>query len=66
MKRQKKIVEELKRQNHTEHLWKKPKHNPLHFWKGISCSFTIRLECIFTDLDASGGGLQNCLKFQKQ
>jgi hypothetical protein len=31
MKRQKKIVEDLKLQNHIEQLWKKPKHNPLHF-----------------------------------
>jgi hypothetical protein len=27
----KKIVEEFKLQNHTEYLWKNPKHNPLHF-----------------------------------
>jgi hypothetical protein len=31
VKSKKTIVEELKFQNHIEHWWKNPKHNPLHF-----------------------------------
>jgi hypothetical protein len=60
----KKLVEELKFQNHTKHLWKNPKHNPLHFEKAYLAHFP--LDCnFFTYLDMLGGGLQNCLKFQK-
>jgi hypothetical protein len=33
------IVEELKVQNHTKHLWKNPKHNPLHFEKAYLVHF---------------------------
>jgi hypothetical protein len=32
------IVEKLKLQNHIEHLWKNPKHNPLHFERALYCS----------------------------
>jgi hypothetical protein len=59
------IVEELKLQNHIEHLWKDPKHNPLHFERAYLAHFP--LDCnICTNLDMPGGGLQNCFKFQKE
>ncbi len=44
------IVEELKLQNHTEHLWKNSKHNPLHFERAyfvhfqLNCSIFYRFE----------------------
>ncbi len=37
------IVGELKLQNHTRHLWKNPKHNPLHFKRAYLAHF--RLNC---------------------
>jgi hypothetical protein len=61
------IVKKLKFQNHIKHLWKKSKHNSLHFQKAYFAHLLlIRLERFLTDLDAQGGGLQNCLKFKKQ
>jgi hypothetical protein len=35
------IVEELKLQNHIEHLWKDPKHNPLHFERAYLAHFPL-------------------------
>jgi hypothetical protein len=59
------IVEELKLQNHIGHLWKNPKHNPLHFKRAYLAHFP--LDCsVFIDLDMLGGGLQNFFKFQKE
>ncbi len=64
-KDKKTIIEELKLQNHTEYLWKKPKHNPLHFeraylvYLSLDWNISYRFGC-------TSGGLQNCLKFQKQ
>jgi hypothetical protein len=39
VKNKNRIVEELKLQNHTEHLWKNPKHNPPHFEKAYLVHF---------------------------
>jgi hypothetical protein len=63
-KNKKPIVKELKLQNHTKHLWKKSKHNPFHFEMAYFVHFPLDWN-VFTDLDALGGGLQNCLKSQK-
>jgi hypothetical protein len=41
MKSKKKIVEKLKLQNHTKHLWKNPKHNPLHFERTYLVHFPL-------------------------
>jgi hypothetical protein len=35
------IIEELKLQNHIEHLWKNPKHNPLHFERAYFTHFPL-------------------------
>jgi hypothetical protein len=35
------IVEQLKLQNHIEHLWKNPKHNPLHFKRAYLAHFPL-------------------------
>jgi hypothetical protein len=37
----KKKVEKLKLQNHPEHLWKNPKHNPLHFERAYFIHFPL-------------------------
>jgi hypothetical protein len=37
----KNIVEELKLQNHVEHLWKNPKHSPLDFDKAYLAHFPL-------------------------
>jgi hypothetical protein len=50
------VFEKLKFQNHTKHLWKKPKHNPLHFERAYLAHFPLDWN-FFTDLDALGGGL---------
>jgi hypothetical protein len=57
------IVEKLKLQIHSEHLWKNPKHDPFHFERAYLVHFP---GAVFTDLDTSSGGLQNCYKFQKE
>ncbi len=65
MKSKKKKVEKLKLQIHTEHLWKIPKHNPLHFERAYLAHFLV--DCnFFTNLDMLGGELQNCFKFKKE
>jgi len=65
VKNKKQIVEKLKFQNHTEHLWKNPKHNPLHFERAYHVHFPLNCS-VFIDLDTLGGGLQNCLKFRNE
>jgi hypothetical protein len=35
------IVEKLKLQNHTKHLWKNPKHNPIHFERAYLAQFPL-------------------------
>ncbi len=65
MKSQKKKSWRAKASNHTEHLWKNPKHNPLHFERAYLAHFP--LDCKYlTYLDMLGGGLQNCFNFQKE
>ncbi len=39
--KKKEKVEELKLQNHIEHLWKNPKHNPLHFERAYLAHFPL-------------------------
>jgi hypothetical protein len=63
-KAKKTIVEKLKLQNNTKHLWKKLKHNHLHFERSYLAHFPLD-GTFFTNLDALGGGLQNCFKFKK-
>jgi hypothetical protein len=41
MKRQKKIVEELKLQNRNKHFRKKPEHNPLLFERACPPHFQL-------------------------
>jgi hypothetical protein len=41
VKRQKNNNEKIKLQNHTKHLWKKPKHNPLHFERAYIAHFQL-------------------------
>ncbi len=59
------IVEELKLQNHIGHLWKNPKHNPLHFKRAYLAHFP--LDCnFFYRFGYIRWRLQNWFKFQKE
>jgi hypothetical protein len=64
-KDKKTIIEELKLQNHTKYLWKKPKHNPLHFEKTYLVYLSLDWKISYR-FGCTKWRTTNCLKFQKQ
>jgi hypothetical protein len=59
------IVEELKLENHIEHLWKNSKHNPLHFERAYLVHFPI--DCnVFYIFGYARWRSTNFFKFQKE